>query len=98
MSYFVAQETRVQTDIWEDSDDIINTHPYHGNVSNYFPTLKLMKEVQFETLKVDEEYKSIEIMGDELWFGLSQVEINDNNLWNEPRTMDFVNLVEEVDF
>ena len=57
-----------------------------------------MKEVQFETIKVDPAYKKDEIMGDELWFGLSTVEINDNNLFPEHRHCDFVNMVHEVDF
>ena len=98
VSYFVAQETRIQTDIWDDNEEIINGHPYFGDKSVYFPTMKLMKEVQFETIKVDPAYKEDEIMGDELWFGLSTVEINDNNLFAEYRSGDFVNMVHEVDF
>lgn len=34
VSYFVTQDTKVQTDIWGDEDDleILNQHPYYGDV------------------------------------------------------------------
>jgi hypothetical protein len=76
----------------------VSEHPYFGDKSAYFPTMKLMKEVQFETIKVDPDYKEGEIMGDELWFGLNTVEINDKNIFADYRKGEFVNMIHEVDF
>ena len=98
ISYFVTQDTKVQTDVWETTEDIINDHPYNGDSSKYFPTMKLIKEIQFETIKVDPAYKADEVMGDELWFGLSEVVINDNNIFEDTRSTEIVNIVKEVDF
>jgi hypothetical protein len=70
VSYFVTQETLVQTDIWRDNE-IVNEHPYFGDRENYFPTIKHYKEVQFDTIRIDSEYKADEVVGDEYWFGIN---------------------------
>jgi hypothetical protein len=98
ISYFVTQDTRVQTDIWADTEEVVNEHPYYGDRSAYFPTMKLMKEVQFETIKVNPAYKQDEIMGDELWFGLSSIYINDDNIFSKMRETEVVNLISKVKF
>ena len=43
VQYFVLQDTRVQSRIWED-DPIVSEFPYYGDEKNYFPTLRQMKE------------------------------------------------------
>lgn len=54
--YFVYQDTRVQSDIWEDNK-IVDEHPYYGDKSNYFPTLKSMNSYNFGPINIDPEMR-----------------------------------------
>jgi hypothetical protein len=85
VSYLISQETRVQTQIWGDTEEIVNDHPYYGDKSNYYPTIKQFKELQFETIKVNPAYKEDEIMGDEFWFSINKIVIDDSNFINTKR-------------
>ena len=85
VSYLISQETRVQTQIWGDTEEIVNDHPYYGVKSNYYPTIKQFKELQFETIKVNPAYKEDEIMGDEFWFSINKIVIDDSNFINTKR-------------
>lgn len=52
IQYFVYQDTKVQSYIWEDHP-IVDDHPYYGDENNYFPTVKQMVEWKFAFINVD---------------------------------------------
>ena len=87
----------MQTDVWKDSE-VVDQHPYYGDKANYFPTIKQFREITFKNIKVDQKYKANEVMGDEFFFGLNSVEIDDNHLVSNNRANEFVNVVEKLDF
>lgn len=69
----------MQSYIWEDHP-IVDEHPYFGDESNYFPTVKQMVEQSYSLLEVDPAKKNASLLGEELFFGLHKVEVTDTNI------------------
>ena len=61
-------------------------------------TVKQYKEVQFEALRVDPVYKLEEIVGDELFFGMSETVVNDDHWLGATQTEEFANLIDYAKF
>ena len=67
VNYLVAEETYMQADLKTSKDNL---------------TVKSFKEYQFEALRIDPIYKLEEVIGDELFFGMSETDVNDDH-WLE---------------
>ena len=51
--FFAYQRTVVSRDIFDDNEKVVNDHPYYGDKSVYFPTLKLMNSHNFGPIEVN---------------------------------------------
>ena len=83
VNYLVAEETYMQADLKAAMDNL---------------TVKQYKEVQFEALRVDPVYKLEEIVGDELFFGMSETVVNDDHWLGATQTEEFANLIDYAKF
>ena len=61
-------------------------------------TVKQYKEYQFEALKIDPVYKVDEVVGDELFFGMSETVVNDDHWFGSTQTEEFANLIDYAKF
>ena len=55
--YFAYQKTVVQQDIFQENKEVVDNHPYYGDESKYFPTIKLMTSYKFGPIEVDKDKK-----------------------------------------
>ena len=53
---FLYQDTRVNSNLWENSK-IVDDFPYNGDAASYFPTLKAMKVHNMMPITVDRKVR-----------------------------------------
>ena len=83
VNYLVAEETYMQADLKAAKDNL---------------TVKQYKEYQFEALRIDPLYKLEEVIGDELFFGMSETDVNDDHWLENTQTGEFANLIDYAKF
>ena len=92
VQYFVLQDTRVQSKIWEDHP-VVQQFPYYGDEENYFPTLRQMKEQTFNIIQIEPNLKHKQFTVEDVFFGLHKVETIDSAIWSNKRELEYVNLI-----
>ena len=89
---FIYQDTRVNSNLWEDSD-IVDEFPYNGDAASYFPTHQAMKVSNMMPIKVDRKVRdSGGFKNYELYFGRNQLTIDDGIFFKNERTTEYLTL------